>query len=126
MPGFLSLDPSRGVRLASSSAVQCKAGVLGTAAGVACDTLLLGVYIPLTAVTATTLTIAGLSDSAGAAASLLISGQIPTDTYWVPHEPLLNYFGPFVFTASAANIVWLFLRAYNGPEAPNAGGYAIR
>jgi hypothetical protein len=120
MPGRVSLDPSTGRRLASAAAVQCVAGVLGGAlAGSAYDTELMGVYIPLTAVTATTLTIAGFKDSAGAAASLLISGQITTDVVWTPPEPVLNVDGPFVFTASAANIVWVFLRAYIGPERPN-------
>lgn len=119
MPGKVGLDPSTGRRLALATAVQCAAGVLGTVAGAAYDTELCGVYIPLTAVTATTLTIAGFKDSAGAAASLLISGQTTTDVVWTPSEPVLNVDGAFIFTASAANIVWVFLRAYIGPERPN-------
>jgi hypothetical protein len=118
MPGFVGLDPSTGRRLATATAVQCAAGVLGAVAGAAYDTQLYGVYIPANA-TAGTLTIAGFHDSAGAAASLLITGQTASDTVWVPHQPVLNVDAALVFTASIANLIWVFLRAYIGPERPN-------
>jgi hypothetical protein len=118
MPGKVSLDPSTGRRLALATAVQCAAGVLGTVAGAAYDTELCGVYIPANA-TAGTLTIAGFKDSAGTAASLLITGQTTTDVVWTPHQPVLNVDAALVFTASIANLVWVFLRAYVGPERPN-------
>lgn len=119
MPGKVGLDPSTGRRLALATVVQCKAGVLGAAVGAAYDTELCGVYIPLTAVTATTLTIGGFKDSAGAAATLLISGQVSSDVVWTPPEPILNVDGAFTFTASVAQVVFVFLRAYIGPERPN-------
>lgn len=119
MPGKVGLDPSTGRRLALATVVQCAAGVLGATVGAAYDTELCGVYIPATAGAGATLTIGGFKDSAGAAASLLITGQIATDTVWVPSEPVLNVDGAFTFTASVVQVVWVFLRAYIGPERPN-------
>lgn len=118
MAGFSSLDPCIGTLLQGTSALQCKAGIIGGAAGAAADTMLCGVYIQLTATTATTLSIAGMLDSSGAAQPMLISGQITSDVYWAPVEPILNNRGAFVFTPSAAAKVWVFTRPYNGPEAP--------
>lgn len=119
MPGKVGLDPSTGRRLATAALTQCKAGVLGAAAGAAYDTELCGVYIPATAVAGTTLLIGGFKDSAGAAATLLITGVVATDTVWMPPQPVLNVDGPFTFTASNAQVVYVFLRAYIGPERPN-------
>lgn len=124
MPGFVTADPRRGQQLSGTGVVQCIAGILTNAAiaGVARDTLLMGVYIQATPVTATTCTIAGMQDNTGAAASMLISGQVATDIYWEPTEPVLNYDAPFTFQASAGGKVWVFLRAYIGPERPEPRG----
>lgn len=120
MPGFVSVDPARGQQLAGIGVIQCVKGILTAAAiaGAKCDTLLMGVYIPLTAVAGATLTITGMLDNTGAAQPLLISGQVSTDTVWTPPEPILNYDGPFTFQASVAAKIWVFLRAYMGPESP--------
>lgn len=120
MPGFVSADPRRGQQLAGTGVVQCVAGILTNTAtaGAARDTMLMGVYIQATAATATTLTITGMVDNTGSAQPMLISGQVSTDVYWEPTEPILNYDAAFTFQASAANKVWVFLRAYIGPERP--------
>ena len=126
MAGYVTASPVHPVRLVGTGAVQCKAGILGGAAGVALDTELYGVYIQLNAVTAGTVTIAGMADSSGAAQNILLSGQIATDTAILFPVPWLNYAGAFVFTASIANIVWVLTRPYIGQEAPNAGGFELR
>lgn len=118
MSGYTSIDPCKGTRLSLATAVQCYAGnINGTTAGRAYDTLLYGVYIQANA-TACTLSIAGMADQAGAAQTLLMTGQTTQDFFWLPPAPILNSFGPFVFTASIANLAWVFTRAYIGPEAP--------
>jgi hypothetical protein len=126
MAGYTSTDPTHGTRLSVATAVQCKAGVVGaSSAGVAFDTLLYGVYVELNA-TAASVTIGGMNDQAGVAQNLLITGEVATDYFWMPPAPILNSFGPFVFQASLANLVWIFTRPYVGPEAPSAGGFEIR
>ncbi len=125
MAGYTSTDPCHAVRLSVTSAVQCRAGVVGASvAGAPYDSLLYGVYIQLNA-TAANVTIAGMQDQAGAAQNLLITGLTTQDYFWMPPAPILNNFGAFVFTASIANLVWIFTRAYVGPEAPTAGQYQI-
>ena len=125
MSGFTSIDPCKGTRLSVATAVQCRQGILGLlGAGLAYDTELYGVYIQANA-TAATLTIAGLCDQAGAAQSLVMTGQVTQDFFWLPPAPILNSFAAYVFTASIANVVWVFTRAYVGPEAPAAGLYSI-
>jgi hypothetical protein len=124
--GYSSTDPCHGTRLSVATAVNCKAGVVGSvAAGNAYDSVLYGVYIQLAA-TAATLSVAGMLDQAGAPQTLLISGQVSQDYFWMPPAPILNNQGAFVFTASLANLVWVFTRPYYGPEAPTAGGFEIR
>lgn len=126
MPGYVSLDPSKGVRLAGTSILQCNKGIVGAAtAGAAYDTALMGVYIQLNA-TAATLTIGGMSDSSGAAQNMLLTGSTTVDYFWFPSEPVVNYFAAFTFTPSITNVIWVFTRAYIGPESPIAGGTAYR
>jgi hypothetical protein len=59
-------------------------------------------------------TITGLGDSAGAAASLVLTGQTTVDTMVEFNAPLLNEFGVFTVTASVANLAWVFTRPYTG------------
>jgi hypothetical protein len=117
LAGYTSTDPIHGTLLVGTSALQCAAGVIGGGAGAAYDTVLFGVYIPLSA-TAATVTIAGMSNSSGAAANLLITGETTVDYFWMPPAPILNSFAAFVFTPSATNSIWVFTRAYVGPERP--------
>jgi hypothetical protein len=114
MPGAISLDYTHAVRLATAAAIQCAAGVLGATSGKARDTLLHRILIPLNA-TAVVVTVTGLADTAGAAASLVLTGQTTSDTTYVFDAPLLNEFAAFTFTASIANLAWVFTRAYTGP-----------
>jgi hypothetical protein len=112
MAGFVSLEYAHATRLASAAAVNCIAAVLGGAvAGKARDTLLQRVFIPANA-TAVTLTIAGLNDSAGAPANLVLTGSTTQDTTYAFEQPLLNEGGAFVFTASVANLVWVHTKPY--------------
>ena len=104
MAGYTSTDPCHAVRLAVATAVPCKAGILGLTGGVPLDTALYGVYVQLNA-TAVTVTIAGLADSAGNAASLLITGETTVDYFWMPPSPILNSFAAFTFTASVAALI---------------------
>jgi hypothetical protein len=117
MAGFSSTEPTQGVILSGTSILQCAAGVIGTVAGAAYDTVLYGVYIPLNA-TAATLTIGGLRNSGGTAQNLVITGETTTDYFWMPPVPILNMFAAFTFTPSVTNIIAVFLRAYVGPERP--------
>lgn len=117
MAGYTSSDPCHGVRLAGTALLNCKGGIIGATAGAACDTVLFGVYIELAA-TAATLTIGGMLDNTGAAAPLLISGETTVDYFWMPPSPILNNAAAFTFTPSIANLIWVFTRAYSGPEAP--------
>lgn len=115
MAGYTSTDPCRGVLLQGVAALQCKAGIIGGGVGAVCDTLLYGVYIQFAA-GPPTLTIGGMSDSAGAAQPLLVSGSVTLDYFWMPPAPILNNFAAFVFTPSVAAKIWVFTRAYVGPE----------
>jgi hypothetical protein len=117
MAGYTSSDPGRGVLLQGTSALQCKSGIIGGAAGAAYDTLLFGVYIQANA-GPPNLTIAGMLDNTGAAANLLVTGAAAQDYFWFPPAPILNSAGAFVFTPSVAAKIWVFTRAYVGPEAP--------
>jgi hypothetical protein len=98
--------------------LNCKAGIIGASVGAAYDSLLYGVYIQFVGVTAATLTIGGLCDNTGATSSLLVSGSTTVDYFWMPPSPIMNSFSAFTFTPSAANLIWVFTRAYTGPEAP--------
>lgn len=115
MPGYVTQDPSHGTVLNGTSAIQCNNGVLGTSAGKAQDTLLTGVYIPLAA-TASTLTIAGLTDQTGTPRNLLISGQTTVDVNVFFDPPILNDAAAFVFTPSASNLIVVFTRAFNSGQ----------
>lgn len=117
MAGFTSVDPCYGTLLQGTSALNCSSGIIGGSAGQAWDTELFGVYIVLNA-TAATCTIAGLYDSSGAAQNLLISGGTTVDYFWMPPSPIVNSKAAFTFTPSIAAKVWVFTRAYNGPEKP--------
>jgi hypothetical protein len=118
LAGYTSVDPCRGVRLAGTGVTLCNAGIVGAASGgQALDTLLYGVYIQVNAA-AVTVTIAGLVDSTGAAASLLITGSTTSDYFWMPPAPILNSFAALTFQASVAALAWVFARAYIGPESP--------
>jgi hypothetical protein len=115
--GYTSSDPCSGVLLQGTTALQCKAGIIGGGAGAAYDTLLYGVYVQFGA-GPPTLTIAGMLDSSGVAANLLVSGSTTLDYFWMPPAPIMNNHSAFVFTPSVAAKIWIFTRAYTGPEAP--------
>lgn len=115
MPGFTSADYVHATLLQGVAALNCKAGVIGGAAGVAKDTLLFGVYIDLNAVTGATLTITGLTDSANAQQPWVLNGQVSTDGLIAFPWPILNEFAAFTFTPSVAGKIWVFTRAYVGP-----------
>jgi hypothetical protein len=106
-----------GLTYTIGSTWQCRAGIIGVNAGQAYDTLLYGVYIQFAA-GPPTLTVGGLSDNTGAAASLLVSGSTSLDYFWMPPAPILNRFAAFTFTPSVSAKIWVFTRAYVGPEAP--------
>jgi hypothetical protein len=119
MPGFSSQEYVHATRLAVATPVTFAAGTVqlatpGAPVAKARDTLLHRVFIPLNA-TAITVTITGLSDSAGVAASLVLTGQTTVDTTVVFDVPLLNEFAQYTFTASIANLAWVFTRDYTGP-----------
>jgi hypothetical protein len=115
--GFTSVDPCTGVLLQGAAALQCNAGIIGAVAGQPYDTELYGVYIQFAA-GPPNLLIAGMLDSNGAPANLLVSGSATLDYFWMPPAPILNNKGPFVFTPSVAGKIWVFTRAYLGPERP--------
>jgi len=96
---------------------QCANGVIGYTVGAAYDSLLYGVYVQF-AGTAATLTITGMRDNFGNAASLLVSGSTTVDYFWMPPVPILNSFAAFTFTPSVAGKIWVFTRCYTGPERP--------
>jgi hypothetical protein len=125
LAGYSSADPCHGVLLTGVAALQCKAGIIGANAGAAYDTVLFGVYIQTNA-TAGVLTIAGMLNTSGVAANMLITGSTTADYFWMPPQPILNNAAAFVFTPSITNLIWVFTRPYYGPEAPDAGGYTIR
>jgi hypothetical protein len=100
--------------LQGTAALNCAAGIIGGAAGKARDTELIGIDIAKNA-TAAVLTIAGLADSSGAAASWMINGLTSADMEVLVPYPLLNEFGAFTFTPSVAGVIWVFTRPYIGP-----------
>ena len=105
------LDWAHATLLLGTAALNCKAGVIGGAAGVAGDTEFLGCYIDLNG-TAATLTIGGgFENSSGGAAPMVIDGQIASDVPLILPWPLLNEFGPFTFTPSISGVIWVFTRA---------------
>lgn len=114
MPGFILPDYCHATLLQGTAALNCAAGVIGGAAGVARDTLFLGFYIDLTATTATTLTVTGLRDSSGAAQSWVINGQVTSDVQTFFAYPILNEVAAFTFQPSNAAKVWVFTKAYTG------------
>lgn len=116
MPGFVSGDYVHATLLTGTSVLQCAKGVIGGSAGLARDTEFFGCYIDLQAVTAATLTITGLGNSAAPpiAATWVIDGQITLDEPLFLPWPLLNEFGPYTFQASVSNVVWVYTRAYVG------------
>lgn len=118
MPGYVSSDPVHATVLNGTATLQCVNGIITITAiaGKAQDTLLMGVYIPLTAVTAATLTITGLADQTGTARSWLLSGQTAVDTNILFEGPILNDFGPFTFTPSVSNVIIVYTRAFNSGQ----------
>jgi hypothetical protein len=117
VPGFSSFDVAHGTLIHSTSAVNCVKGVIGgTIAGAANDTLLLGVYIPLHAATASTMTITGLAGEDGTQRSWLLSGQTAVDSWYLFDYPILNDAAAFTFTASVADSIVVFTRAYTGGQ----------
>jgi hypothetical protein len=99
--------------LTVATAVTFAAGIPVAAGGPAPkarDTELMGFYIDLQAVTAVTLTIAGIDSG-----NWVINGQITLDTSGFFPWPLLNEAGSLIVTASVANLVRIFTRAYTGP-----------
>ena len=118
MAGFTSVDNCTGVLLQGTVLLNCQAGVIGATAGAAWDTSLFGVYIQFNGGGAPTLTIGGLVDNTGAAQNLLISGSTTLDYFWMPPAPIVNTKAPFTFTPSVAGKIWVFTRAYVGPERP--------
>lgn len=114
MPGFTSADYVHATLLQGTSPLTFTKGVVG-GSGAARDTEFFGAYIDLHAATGATLTIGGFSDSAGAAASMVWNGQVTLDAPILLPWPLLNEFGPLIFTPSVAGVIWVFTRAYVGP-----------
>ena len=117
MAGFTSTDPCTGTLLQGVAALQCAAGIIGVTPGQPYDTVLYGVYIQFAA-GPPNLLIGGMLDSAGAAQNLLVSGSATLDYFWMPPAPIINNKGAFVFTPSVAGKIWVFTRAYVGPERP--------
>jgi hypothetical protein len=117
MPGFTDVSPCEGVCLAGTSLLNCKAGVIGATAGAPYDTLLYGVYI-VAGAGPPTLTIGGFEDNTDTAQNLLITGSTSADYFWMPPVPILNSFAAFTFTPSVTLKIFVFLRAYVGPERP--------
>jgi hypothetical protein len=115
--GYTSTEPTQGVVLSGTSALQCAAGVIGSNAGQAYDSVLYGVYVKANT-PAAALTVGGLKNSAGSAQNLLITGLTTTDFWWMPPVPILNMFAAFTFTPSISNVISVYLRAYVGPERP--------
>ena len=117
MAGYTSVDPCTPTLLQGVAALQCNAGIIGGAAGQAYDTVLYGVYIQFAA-GPPVLTIGGLFDNTGVAQPMTISGNTTADYFWMPPAPIINNKAAFVFTPSVAGKIWVFTRAYVGPERP--------
>lgn len=101
--------------LQGTAALNCKSGVIGGGAGIARDTEWLGAYIDLRAGAGATLTVTGFSDNTGAAASMILNGQITVDLNNFFPWPLLNEFAAYTFQPSVAGVIWVFTRSYTGP-----------
>lgn len=114
MPGFTSADYVHATLLQGTAALNCKAGIIGGAAGAARDTEFFGCFISKNAGPAT-LTITGLNDNTGAAQSWVINGSTTVDTPLNLPWPLLNEFSAFTFQPSVAGAIWVYTRAYVGP-----------
>ena len=106
-----------GLTYTISATWQCNAGILGTTVGQAYDSLLFGVYIQFAA-GPPVLTIGGLEDINDTAQSLTVSGSTTLDYFWMPPAPILNSFAAYTFTPTVSGKIWVFMRAYNGPERP--------
>lgn len=115
MPGFTSADYVHATLLQGVAALNCSKGIIGGVAGAAKDTEFFGCYIDLNAGAGATLTITGLFDSAGAAAPMVLNGQVATDGMIAFPWPILNELAAFTFTPSVAGKIWVFTRAYVGP-----------
>lgn len=114
MPGFTSADYVHATLLQGIAALNCKAGIIGGAAGGARDTEFFGAFLSKNAGPAI-LTITGLGDNAGAAQSWVINGSTTADTPLLLPWPLLNELGAFTFQPSVAGAIWVYTRAYVGP-----------
>jgi hypothetical protein len=114
MPGYVSQDPIHATILAGTSALQCKAGIVGANPGVANDTLFFGCYIPLHAATATTLTVTGIDDNTGAPQPWVISGSTTADTPFTLPAGILNDLSAYTFTPSVAGVVVVYTRSFTG------------
>ncbi|HEY2002162.1 MAG TPA: hypothetical protein VGG80_07575 [Acidobacteriaceae bacterium] len=90
--------------LHSTSAIPVANGVIGNTNGTAGDTRLVSVLILATATTGTTLTIAGFKGEDGTARSILLTGQVATDTLYT-FPGLKNSGGAMTLTASNADKV---------------------
>lgn len=110
-PGF---DYLHATLLQGTAALNCKGGVIGGLAGGVKDTELVGIYIGLNAVTAATLTVTGMTDSAAAQQPWVFNGQIATDTLIALPYPILNEFAAFTFQPSVAGKIWVLTRAFQG------------
>lgn len=117
MPGYAALDYVHATLLNGTAALQCKAGVIGSAAGVARDTQLMGAYIDLQAGAGATLTITGLGNSATPpiAATWVLDGQITLDLGAIFPWGILNEFAAYTFQASVSNVIWVYTRPFTGP-----------
>jgi hypothetical protein len=114
MPGKFGLDYVHATLLQGVAALNCKAGVIGGAAGAARDTEFYGVFISKNAGPAV-LAITGLADSAGAQQSMVINGSTAQDTFFEFPAPIVNELAPFTFQPSVAGAIWVLTRAYTGP-----------
>lgn len=90
--------------LHSTSAISVANGSIGSPNGAANDTRLVSVLILATATTGTTLTVAGFKGEDGTARSILLTGQVATDTLYT-FPGLKNSGGPMTLTASNADKV---------------------
>lgn len=114
MPGFISADCVHATLLQGVAALNCKAGIIGGAAGIVRDTEFFGAFLAKNAGPAV-LTITGLNDSGGVAQSWVINGSTTQDTSLLLPWPLLNEFAAFTFQPSVAGAIWVYTRAYVGP-----------
>jgi hypothetical protein len=114
MPGKFGLEYIHATLLQGIVALNCKAGVIGGAVGVARDTEFYGAFLTKNAGPAI-LTITGLNDNTGAAQSWVLNGSATVDTPIILPWPILNEFAGFTFQPSVAGAIWVYTRAYTGP-----------